>query len=112
MVLHLSIAGIASEDETLTKRAGAAGFKISYTTCGHSKLAAAHRREMSGWGAAEFANNAQRNSMMDLYGFTETGHPANFYYRIIPEMNSFRLNCESVDICGGMAAYLWANAFL
>ncbi|KAI8228646.1 hypothetical protein K4K54_002083 [Colletotrichum sp. SAR 10_86] len=30
-------------------------------------------------------------------------HTANFYYRIIPELNSFGLNYESVDICGGMA---------
>ncbi|GJC85327.1 hypothetical protein ColLi_08165 [Colletotrichum liriopes] len=41
--------------------------------------------------------------MTDLYGFTETAHPANFYYR----MNSFGLNCESVDICGRMAELIY-----
>jgi hypothetical protein len=32
------------------------------------------------------------------------GHKADFYYRIIPEVLGSGLNCETVDVCGGMAS--------
>ncbi|KAL4900482.1 hypothetical protein BDW74DRAFT_170859 [Aspergillus multicolor] len=55
------------------------------------------------WGV--YADNAG-HKMDDFIGFAETGHAANFYYRIIPETKGFGRNYESVDICGGMAGYL------
>ena len=61
---------------------------------------------MAAFAASRWAANSKAYSMTDFVGFAETGHSANFYYRIIPETRSFGLNYESVDICGGMAGYL------
>ncbi|KAL5042616.1 hypothetical protein BDW71DRAFT_211057 [Aspergillus fruticulosus] len=58
------------------------------------------------WGV--YADNAG-HKIDDFIGFAETGHAANFYYRIIPETKGFGTNYESVDICGGMAGYLWTR---
>ncbi|KHN99719.1 uncharacterized protein MAM_02572 [Metarhizium album ARSEF 1941] len=88
------------------KRAGAPGFKVSYTTRLKSKLTRAHQISMSQKLASWWANRAKCCNMHDMIGFVETGHAANFYYRIIPETVNFGLNYETVDSCGQMARYL------
>ncbi|KAE9580764.1 hypothetical protein CGCF415_v000634 [Colletotrichum fructicola] len=106
-VLHLP--GLNQEElasRDLSKRAGAAGFKISYTTRKLSLLTRSHQSEMSGFISAAWALASANNQLEDYIGFASTDHSANFYYRIIPELYSFGLNYESVDICGGMASFL------
>ncbi|TDZ22216.1 hypothetical protein Cob_v004930 [Colletotrichum orbiculare MAFF 240422] len=106
-VLHLpglDQQALASRD--LSKRVGAAGFKISYTTRVQSLLTRSHQQEMSGFVASAWAIAAENYRLEDYIGFAETDHSANFYYRIIPELYGFGLNYESVDICGGMASLL------
>lgn len=88
------------------KRANAPGFKVSYTTRIQSKLTRAHQIEMSQRLASWWAQRADCCNMHDMIGFVETGHAANFYYRIIPETVNFGLNYETVDSCGQMARFL------
>lgn len=88
------------------KRASAPGFKVSYTTRIKSKLTRAHQISMSQTLAHWWANRANCCNMHDMIGFVETGHAANFYYRIIPETVNFGLNYETVDSCGQMARFL------
>ncbi|TWU75744.1 hypothetical protein ED733_001469 [Metarhizium rileyi] len=88
------------------KRASAPGFKISYTTRIKSKLTRAHQIDMAQALSHWWANRANCCNMHDMIGFVETGHAANFYYRIIPETVNFGLNYETVDSCGQMARYL------
>ncbi|KZL66149.1 hypothetical protein CT0861_11227, partial [Colletotrichum tofieldiae] len=94
----LNQATLASRD--LSKRVDGAGFKISYTTRGHSLLTRSHQQEMSAMFASSWAIHSEMDSMDDFIGFAETDRHANFYFRIIPELRGFGLNYESVDICG------------
>ncbi|KAK6217118.1 hypothetical protein QIS74_07232 [Colletotrichum tabaci] len=106
-VLHLPAldqAAMASRD--LSKRVGAAGFKISYTTRAQSLLTRSHQQEMSGCIASAWSIAAENYRLEDYIGLAKTDHNANFYWRIIPELYGFGLNYESVDVCGGMAGYL------
>lgn len=107
-VLHLPLAGFTSPgfNGTHTKRDEGAGFKVSYTTRKTSLLTKDHRVEMAARGAEAWASTSHSYRMSDFIGFAATGHEANFYYRIIPEVRRFGLNYESVDICGGMAQFL------
>ncbi|KAL0929794.1 uncharacterized protein CTRU02_215224 [Colletotrichum truncatum] len=97
-------------DEHITKRmekrATAPGFKIAYTTRLQSKLTRAHQIQMSQRLATYWNTRANCCNMHDLIGFVETGHSANFYFRIIPETVNFGLNYETVDSCGQMARFL------
>ncbi|KAI9035226.1 uncharacterized protein KD926_004258 [Aspergillus affinis] len=112
-VLQLPLAGGDSgangtEGSGLKKRFDRPGFKISFTTRQGSKLTHAHQKSMALAGAATwavYADNAN-HKMDDFIGFAETGHSANFYYRIIPELKRFGTNYETVDTCGGLASYL------
>ncbi|KAL4791641.1 hypothetical protein BDV19DRAFT_392855 [Aspergillus venezuelensis] len=105
-ILHLSLPDGGSgangtEGSALTT-------KISFSTKARTKLTQAHQKFMALAGAATwavYANNSG-HKMDDFIGFAETGHAANFYYRIIPEVRGFGTNYESVDVCGGMASYL------
>ncbi|KAH0429341.1 hypothetical protein CcaCcLH18_08463 [Colletotrichum camelliae] len=106
-VLHLPMQSqeeLASRD--LSKRVDGAGFKISYTTRKLSLLTYSHQSEMAGFIASAWALASANVQLEDYIGFASTDHNANFYYRIIPELYSFGLNYESVDICGGMASFL------
>ncbi|KAI0124158.1 hypothetical protein BJ170DRAFT_735867 [Xylariales sp. AK1849] len=105
-VLHLPVG--QSTNKSISTRVNRPGFKIAYTTRERSKLTRAHQDEMSIYAAEMWADYADIKSynMDDFIGFAETGHSANFYYRIIPEEKGFGLNYESVNICGGMAKYL------
>jgi hypothetical protein len=98
----------ATLGSNLYKRFDKPGFKISFTTRERSKLTQAHQKSMALAGAATWAVYADNAShkMDDFIGFAETGHAANFYYRIIPELRGFGTNYETVDVCGGMASYL------
>lgn len=92
----------------LHKRYDGTGIKIPFTTRTPSKLTRAHQRQMSSaiatsWG--HFATTAS-DHMNEYFGLVKTGHAANFYFRIIPEVRGFGLNYESVNACGGMAKYL------
>ncbi|KAF6819955.1 hypothetical protein CSOJ01_01023 [Colletotrichum sojae] len=105
-VLHLpglDQEALASRD--LSKRVGAAGFKISCTTRVQSLLTRSHQQEMSGFVASAWAIAAANYRLGHYIGFAKTDHHANFYYRI-PELYGFGLNYESVDICGGLASLL------
>ncbi|KAL3429978.1 hypothetical protein BDV09DRAFT_189657 [Aspergillus tetrazonus] len=111
-VLHLPLSDSNNSTEgsssALEKRFDNPGFKISYTTRTRTKLTQAHQKSMALAGAATwgvYADNAG-HKMDNFIGFAETGHAANFYYRIIPETKGFGTSYESVDICGGMAGYL------
>lgn len=107
-VLHLLLSDSNGSSSALEKRFDNPGFKISYTTRTRTKLTQVHQKSMALAGAATwgvYADNAG-HKMDDFIGFAETGHAANFYYRIIPETKGFGTNYESVDICGGMAGYL------
>lgn len=107
-VLHLPFMDLSSSEfnGTHAKRDEGAGFKISYTTRKPSLLTKDHRIEMAARGAEAWASYTHTYRMTDLIGFAATGHEANFYYRIIPEVRGFGLNYESVDVCGGMAQLL------
>ncbi|KAL4997513.1 hypothetical protein BDV10DRAFT_186108 [Aspergillus recurvatus] len=112
-ILHLPLpdggsGANSTEGSALTKQFDKPGFKISFTTRTRTKLTQAHQRSMTLAGAATWAVYADNSGhkIDDFIGFAETGHAANFYYRIIPEVRGFGTNYESVDVCGGMASYL------
>ncbi|KAK5735743.1 hypothetical protein LTR17_007915 [Elasticomyces elasticus] len=92
--------------DSLAKRHTGPGFKIAFANKIPSKLTRAHQLSMAsaigdGWGQA-----ADDLSAADYFGFVETGHYANFYLRIIPELYSYGSNYESVDVCGYLGSYL------
>lgn len=83
------------------------GFKISYTTREKTRLSKTQRTKMANAVASNWASHAKREKKMSNYiGLWKTGHKANFYYRIIPEVKNFGSNYESVDVCGTMARFL------
>ncbi|KAL6790988.1 hypothetical protein J3E68DRAFT_429572 [Trichoderma sp. SZMC 28012] len=104
-LLHLPV-GESSSDELGKRTPPGSGFKISYTTRAKSKLSYSQQQEMSGFIAAAWATASKTYDMTDFIGFVETGHLANFYYRVIPEIRGFGLNYESVDVCGQMGGFL------
>jgi hypothetical protein len=101
-----SVAGENSTD--IHKRYDGSGIKVPFTTRKRSKLTRAHQKQVSAEIARSWANFATTASyhMNDFFGLVKTGHEANFYFRIIPELKGFGLNYESVNACGGMAKYL------
>jgi hypothetical protein len=90
------------------KRYDGAGIKVPFTTRKTSKLTRARQKQVSAETARSWVNFATTASyhMNDYFGLVKTGHEANFYFRIIPELKGFELNYESVNACGGMAKYL------
>ena len=85
----------------------APGFKISYSTKEKTKLSKSQSAQMANAVAADWASHAKsENKMSNYIGLWKTGHRANFYYRIIPEVSNFGSNYESVDFCGSMTRFL------
>lgn len=112
-VLQLPLAGgdsgaNSTEGFDLKKQFNKPGFKILFTMREILKLTQAHQKSMALAGAATWAVYADnpKHKMDDFINFAETGHAANFYYWIIPEMRGFRTNNKTFDICSGMASYL------
>lgn len=107
-----NILQIAPEDgqhngnSTPTRRWDKPGFKIAYTTRNKSPLNEQDALKMARHISMKWQGMAIGNDISDFIGFVETGHTANFYFRIIPEHKGYGLNYESVDICGGMAGML------
>ncbi|KAB8261666.1 hypothetical protein BDV32DRAFT_157967 [Aspergillus pseudonomiae] len=103
---------IAPEDgqqdgnSTLTRRWDKPGFKIAYTTRKTAPLNEQQALMMARHISLKWQGITLGNDIADFIGFVETGHTANFYFRIIPEHKGYGLNYESVDICGGMAGML------
>ncbi|KAH8433490.1 uncharacterized protein LDX57_011124 [Aspergillus melleus] len=103
---------IAPEDgqqdgnSTLTRRWDKPGFKIAYTTRKKSPLNEQDSLKMARHISLKWQSMTLGNDISEFIGFVETGHTANFYFRIIPEHNGYGLNYESVDVCGGMAGML------
>lgn len=95
-----------AQNTTLHRRFDGAGFKISATTRLSSRLTRAHENYMAQRIAQDWAGNADSSAMSDYIGLVETGHSANFYFRIIPETKGFGLNYESVNVCGQLAEFL------
>ncbi|KAE8366737.1 hypothetical protein BDV27DRAFT_143365 [Aspergillus caelatus] len=91
---------------TLTRRWDKPGFKIAYTTRKTSPLNEQDALKMARHISLKWQGMTLGNDISDFIGFVETGHTANFYFRIIPEHKGYGLNYESVDICGGMAGML------
>ncbi|KAE8154345.1 hypothetical protein BDV25DRAFT_136039 [Aspergillus avenaceus] len=90
-------------NSTITKRWDKPGFKIAYTTRNKAPLNENQALQMAKHISYKWRTLAIGNDISDFIGFVETGHTANFYFRIIPEHKGYGLNYESVDICGGMA---------
>ena len=105
-VADSTINSTAAVATRLSKRFSRPGFKVSYTTRIPSRLTASHQRDMAFHIAKSWALCADNYHMNELIGFSETGHQANFYYRIIPELRGFGTEYESVDVCGGMPSFL------
>ncbi|KAE8322531.1 hypothetical protein BDV39DRAFT_196633 [Aspergillus sergii] len=107
-----NILQIAPEDgqqdgnSTPTRRWDKPGFKIAYTTRKKSPLNEQDALKMARHISMKWQGMVIGNDISDFIGFVETGHTANFYFRIIPEHKGYGLNYESVDICGGMAGML------
>ncbi|KAE8342106.1 hypothetical protein BDV24DRAFT_150612 [Aspergillus arachidicola] len=107
-----NILQIAPEDgqqdgnSTITRRWDKPGFKIAYTTRKKSPLNEQDALKMAKHISMKWQGMAIGNDISDFIGFVETGHTANFYFRIIPEHKGYGLNYESVDICGGMTGML------
>ncbi|RJE17827.1 hypothetical protein PHISCL_09837 [Aspergillus sclerotialis] len=105
-LIHLPHAGQSLGNSTdLHKRFNGAGFKISYTSRPTTTPSRANEGSISQHIATHWGREADAG-INELIGFVETGHKANFYWRIIPELEGFGTNYESVDVCGGMAEYL------
>ncbi|KNG85213.1 hypothetical protein ANOM_008085 [Aspergillus nomiae NRRL 13137] len=93
-------------NSTLTRRWDKPGFKIAYTTRKTAPLNEQEALTMARHISLKWQGMTLGNDIADFIGFVETGHTANFYFRIIPENKGYGLNYESVDICGGMAGML------
>lgn len=100
------LATYGDSEERVEKRFDGAGFKIVFSTRMHSKLTVSHQKQMSLAIAKEWARRGDSTSMNEFFGLVKTGHKANFYHRIIPEVRGFGMNYESVDACGQMASFL------
>lgn len=99
--------GTGTGDDYNVKSGKGPGFKISYTTREKTRLSKTQRTKMANAVASNWASHAKREKKMSNYiGLWKTGHKANFYYRIIPEVKNFGSNYESVDVCGTMARFL------
>lgn len=105
-MLHLPGPGQSLGNSTLAKRFDGEGFKISFTTRQKSLLTTDHQHEMSEALARDWYSVAAFYQADEYIGLVKTEHTANFYFRIIPELQGFGLNYESVDVCGGMAGFL------
>ncbi|KNG88872.1 hypothetical protein ANOM_003717 [Aspergillus nomiae NRRL 13137] len=105
-VLHLPIGRESLSAEKLNKKYDHPGLKISFTTRRVSKMSRQHQTDMASGIASMWEYYARTTPMNEYIGFVETGHHANFYFRIIPELKGFGTNYESVDVCGGMAGML------
>ncbi|OGM46542.1 hypothetical protein ABOM_004594 [Aspergillus bombycis] len=107
--LHLPTYGQSMGDSTgdsdLHKRFNGAGFKIAFTSRPTSTPNRSNEAAISKAIGHSWAQKAQANAN-EIIGFVKTSDKANFYYRIIPELQGFGTNYESVDVCGGMASYL------
>ncbi|PIG84697.1 hypothetical protein AARAC_011446 [Aspergillus arachidicola] len=107
-----NILQIAPEDgqqdgnSTITRRWDKPGFKIAYTARKKSPLNEQDALKMAKHISIKWQGMAIGNDISDFIGVVETGHTANFYFRIIPEHKGYGLNYESVDICGGMTGML------
>lgn len=95
-----------NDSSTLTRRWDKPGFKIAYTTRNKAPLNEQDALKMAQHISLKWRALALGNDISEFIGFVETGHTANFYFRIIPEHKGYGLNYESVDICGGMAGML------
>lgn len=106
--VNLNHGAASQQDGKNTKRYNApkGGFKFAWTSRVGSKLTSAHEDDMSAALANDWASYADNNGISEYIGFVETGHTANFYFRIIPELGGFGLNYEDVNVCGGMGKYL------
>ncbi|GAB1210540.1 hypothetical protein APSETT445_009335 [Aspergillus pseudonomiae] len=98
--------GQQDSNSTLTRRWDKPGFKIAYTTRKTAPLNEQEALTMARHISLKWQGMALGSDISDFIGFVETGHTANFYFRIIPEHKGYGLNYESVDICGGMAGML------
>lgn len=100
--------GTTTAEEGYSVKVGKApGFKVSYMTREKTKLSKAQINDMANAAAADWASHAKDYDKMSNYiGLWKTGHKANFYYRVIPEVENFGNNYESVDVCGNMAQFL------
>jgi hypothetical protein len=98
--------GKDSEAGDLQKRYNGSGYKISWTSRKRSLLTRAHQNEMSYYIASDWGSRADHTDEGDYIGLVETDHTANFYFRIIPELQGFGLNYESVNVCGQLAGFL------
>ncbi|KAE8387086.1 hypothetical protein BDV23DRAFT_186659 [Aspergillus alliaceus] len=107
-VLHLGGPNetLAADPSRLSKRAGFGheGFKISFTTRQGSALTKDEQDQMANDIARDWSERVFQAT--EYIGLVKDGHKADFYYRIIPELQGFGLNYESVDVCGGMASLL------
>jgi hypothetical protein len=91
----------------LSKRHQGPGFKLSFTERERSQLSRQHQLQMSDRIASDWGQRADRNRITEWIGFERTGHTANFYLRIIPEIRGYGENYESVDApCGQMGRFL------
>lgn len=106
-IMHIDPEGGQRDgNSTLTRRWDKPGFKLAYTARKASKLSEQDALKMAKHIGMKWRTATLGNDISDFIGFVETGHTANFYFRIIPEHKGYGLNYESVDICGGMAGML------
>jgi hypothetical protein len=104
--LHLPLFGQSLGGASdLHKRFDGAGFKIAFTSRPNPTPDRSNEAAISNAPAQNWWREADAN-INELIGFVKTPNKANFYWRIIPEIQGFGLNYESVYVCGGMAAYL------
>jgi len=86
--------GSAGSAGPLEKRVDGAGFKISFTTRLGSLLSAQHKVDMADeialywamWAKGTVRSGGYTYYNKDLIGFVETGHLANFYFRVSAEV--------------------------
>jgi hypothetical protein len=102
----LPSSGKGGEAGDLQKRYNGAGFKIAWTSRLRSLLTRDHQNQMARSIASDWGSRATHTDEGDYIGLVKTGHTANFYFRIIPELQGFGLNYESVNVCGQLAGFL------
>lgn len=108
-VLHLgapnhTLEAMPSND--LNKRFQAPEFKISFKTGVKSQLS---KQQADGMDDAVAKDWQQRSSQIsDYIGFVENDQKrtANYFYRIIPEVEGFGLNYEDLETCGRLSDLL------
>ncbi|OJJ86219.1 uncharacterized protein ASPGLDRAFT_1331033 [Aspergillus glaucus CBS 516.65] len=86
-VFHLPLQGAGVDNTVITglnKRDSHHGFGVSFTTHGKSALSREERELMTTAIGSYWAGLAHATSMVDYIGLGETGHTANFYFRIVP----------------------------